>query len=301
MFYSIFFLSESSFAMRTLVVTSDGMAPSIRTNDLIEVDDNSAFNGLNIGDIIVFTAPNPTEENKTIVSRITAIVEKGNNLTGNVILCAPIAINEVIQEKTMLTKGDGNECSIPGIDFPITEDYYIGKVEQVSNSIGLEKKGLVEDDGDWIWYKNASYDISFQYPDNWKLTHSGMEQPLITLSNVPYTDTIAIGISDHNETNIFENSSLLDYAEKNFTDNYAVTIVEPFVEKTINGIPSVVGRIAEDKLLNDEIQTLVKDIVLMEDKDTLHKIEYSDNVNNYNEAQRDEIWKRFILSFNLSP
>jgi hypothetical protein len=286
--------------MRTLVVASDSMAPSIRTNDLIEVDYNSAFNSLNIGDIIVFTAPDPLEENETIVSRITAIIEKGNNLTGNVMLCAPIAINEIIQEKTILTKGDANECSIPGIDFPITEDNYIGKVEQVSNSIGLEKKGLIEDDIDWISYKNVSYDISFQYPDNWKLTHSDIEQPLLTLSNVPHTSTITISISNHNETNIFKNSSLLDYAKKNFTDNYAVSIIEPFVEKTINGVPSVVGRIAEDKLLNDEIQTLVKDIILMKDKDTLYKIEYSDNMNNYNEEQRDEIWKRFVLSFNLS-
>jgi len=34
-----------------------------------------------------------------------AIIEKGNNLTGNVVLCAPIAMNEVIEKKT-LTKGD---------------------------------------------------------------------------------------------------------------------------------------------------------------------------------------------------
>jgi signal peptidase len=37
-----------------------------------------------------------------------AIIEKGDNLTGNVVLCAPIAINEEIQQKTLLTKGDAN-------------------------------------------------------------------------------------------------------------------------------------------------------------------------------------------------
>jgi hypothetical protein len=71
-------------------------------------------------------------------------------------------------------------------------------------------------------------------------------------------------------------------------------------EKAINGIPAVVGRIVEDKLVNDEIQSLIKDIILMEYKDILYKIEYSDNVNNYDEVKRDEIWKRFILSFNIS-
>ena len=62
-----------------------------------------------------------------------AIIEKGNNLTVNVVLCAPIAINEVIQKKTLLTKGDVNECSIPGIDFPITVDNYIGTVVKVNS------------------------------------------------------------------------------------------------------------------------------------------------------------------------
>lgn len=122
------------------VVASGSMIPVLNVNDLIIVwakDNNTSFDSANIGDIIVFKAPDPREENKTIVHRVSAIIENGNNLTGNVILCAPIAVNDVIQEKTILTKGDANECSIPGIDFPITQENYVGKVVYTIPQIGI--------------------------------------------------------------------------------------------------------------------------------------------------------------------
>ncbi|TVP41380.1 hypothetical protein NARC_30094 [Candidatus Nitrosocosmicus arcticus] len=131
MINSISFLYQSSFALTTFVAASDSMAPSIRTHDIVNTDENFSFDDLKIDDIIVFRAPDPAEENKTVVSRITAVIENGNNVTGNVVLCAPIAINNPIQERTILTKGDANECSIPGIDFPIDEQNYIGKVVSV--------------------------------------------------------------------------------------------------------------------------------------------------------------------------
>lgn len=122
------------------VVASGSMIPVLNVNDLIVVwskDNSTSFANANIGDIIVFKASDPREENKTIVHRVSAIIEKGNNLTGNVILCAPIAINQVIQEKTILTKGDANECSIPGIDFPVTKENYVGKVIYTIPQIGI--------------------------------------------------------------------------------------------------------------------------------------------------------------------
>jgi signal peptidase len=122
------------------VVASGSMIPVLNVNDLIIVwakDNNTSFDSANIGDIIVFKASDPKEENKTIVHRVSAIIENGNNLTGNVILCAPIAVNDVIQEKTILTKGDANECSIPGIDFPITQENYVGKVVYTIPQIGI--------------------------------------------------------------------------------------------------------------------------------------------------------------------
>ncbi len=127
-------LNEPSNATRKYRQGSGSMIPVIHHDDLITVDDEySPFKGVKIGDIIAFRAPDPSEENKVIVHRVMAVIENGNNLTGNVILCAPIAVNEVIQEKTILTKGDANECSIPGIDFPITVSNYIGTVIKVNS------------------------------------------------------------------------------------------------------------------------------------------------------------------------
>ena len=127
-------LTQTSFSLKKYVMGSDGMVPTIHSDDLITVDNEfSPFKGVKIGDIIVFKILDPNEDNKVIVHRVSAIIENGNNLTGNVILCAPIAVNEVIQEKTILTRGDANECSIPGIDFPITVNNYIGKVIRINS------------------------------------------------------------------------------------------------------------------------------------------------------------------------
>lgn len=135
-------LVQSSFSIRKYHACSASMSPVIHFDDLITVDDEfSPFKGVKIGDIVVYRAPDPAEENKVIVHRVMAIIEKGNNLTGNVVLCAPIAVNEVIQNKTLLTKGDANECPIPGIDFPITVDNYIGTVIKV-NSEYLADSGI---------------------------------------------------------------------------------------------------------------------------------------------------------------
>lgn len=127
-------LTEASNAIRKYRQGSGSMSPLIQLDDLITVDDEfSPFKEVRIGDIIAYRAPDPAEDKKVLVHRVMAMIEDGNNLTGNVILCAPIAINEVIQEKTLLTKGDANECSIPGIDFPITVNNYIGKVIKINS------------------------------------------------------------------------------------------------------------------------------------------------------------------------
>jgi hypothetical protein len=276
------------------------MVPTIMFDDKIEVDDKEPLSEIKVGNIIAFRAQDPVEENKVIVHRVSAIIENGNNLTGNVILCAPIAINEVIREKTLLTKGDANECSIPGIDFPVTVDNYLGKVERVYNSMGLEKIIETNSDINWTSYENTTNGISFQYPENWRLSYSDSDEFILTLSNLPHTNTITIGISDQNHNNILNNSSLLNFANRNFTHNYGVTVLEPFTEKTINGVPAIIGRIAKEKLTDSKIESQVKDIILMKSKDLLYKVEYKDNLNNYDDAQRDIIWKRFILSFNIS-
>lgn len=108
------------------------MSPTIPYNSTVIVDTNvSQFNDLKIGDIIAFKTPVENGGNRIVIHRISAIIEHGNNKTGETVLCGPVETNSVIQERTLLTKGDDNRCSLPEIDFPITLKEYVGKVTSI--------------------------------------------------------------------------------------------------------------------------------------------------------------------------
>ena len=298
--YALISFLQLTYGVQQFSQGSGSMEPTIMRDDKIDANDKESFDAIKIGDIIAFRAPDSVEENKVIVHRVTAIITDGNNLTGDVILCAPIAIDEVIQEKTILAKGDANECSIPGIDFPITSENYIGKVERIYDSFGLTRNFENPKDTQWNSYSSPTNGLSFQYPDNWKTTYDSKSKPEIILSNRPNTDSITI--SNLNESSLLthKNSSLLEIAKKDFENVYGVIVLDPFVEKTINGHDGVIGKIAEEKLVNDTINQQVKDIILLQNNNSIHMIEYSDTSDNYNENKRDEIWKRFTLSLNFS-
>lgn len=104
------------------VVASGSMVPVLNINDLIVVwgkDNSTSFNSAKVNDIIVFRAPDPIEENKTIVHRVAQILYDPDG-------------NKVIR-----TKGDANPYSIPGVDFPITKENYVGKVVLTVPQIGI--------------------------------------------------------------------------------------------------------------------------------------------------------------------
>ena len=96
------------------VVSSGSMIPNLNIFDVIVVQGHVNFDQLKVGDIIVFNRPNGHD--KVIVHRVAEILNKD-----------PLVIR---------TKGDANPGSIPGTDFPITKDDYIGKVEYVVPQIG---------------------------------------------------------------------------------------------------------------------------------------------------------------------
>ncbi|WP_316506459.1 signal peptidase I [Nitrosopumilus sp.] len=87
------------------VVASGSMIPELLIDDIIVVQGNIPFEEIEIGDIIVFNRP--SDHNKVIVHRVVTIL--GDD------------------PKTIRTKGDANSGSIPGTDFPITEEEYLGK------------------------------------------------------------------------------------------------------------------------------------------------------------------------------
>jgi len=97
------------------IVSSGTMAPELQVFDVLVVQGNDPFESVKVGDIIVFNRP--AGNDRVIVHRVVELFE-----------------NE--EPYSIRTKGDANPASIPGTDFPITEEEYIGKVAYVIPQIG---------------------------------------------------------------------------------------------------------------------------------------------------------------------
>ena len=113
------------------VVASGSMLPTLEVNDVIVIESNTAFEDIKKSDIIVFFSPAKYEmylkgesggEERVIVHRVEVIVSE--------------------DPKIIKTRGDNNPRSMTGVDFPITEREYIGKVEYVIPQVGYITKIL---------------------------------------------------------------------------------------------------------------------------------------------------------------
>ena len=102
------------------VVSSGSMYPTLAMYDIIVVTGHAQFDDVTIGDVIVFDRPK--DEAKVIVHRVVAKVGDDPKVLG--------------------TKGDNNQSSIPGTDFPITEKEYTGTVIHVVPQVGYITKIL---------------------------------------------------------------------------------------------------------------------------------------------------------------
>ena len=115
------------------VVASGSMIPVLEIYDVLVVQGNcfdlggildyedcirfswyTPFEDIEVGDIIVFDRPK--DHNRVIVHRVASIISD--------------------DPKTIRTQGDANPGSIPGTDFPITEEEYIGKVAYTLPQVG---------------------------------------------------------------------------------------------------------------------------------------------------------------------
>ena len=96
------------------VVASGSMIPVLEVYDVLIVSGHEPFDELEVGDIIVFDRP--SDHNRVIVHRVASILDE--------------------DPRTIRTKGDANPASIPGTDFPITEEEYIGKVAYTLPQVG---------------------------------------------------------------------------------------------------------------------------------------------------------------------
>jgi len=100
------------------VVSSGSMYPELAMYDIIVISGHALFEDVKIGDIIVFDRPK--DHDKVIVHRVVAVV--------------------VDDPLTLRTKGDNNQNSIVGTDYPITEEEYIGTVVYVIPQVGYITK-----------------------------------------------------------------------------------------------------------------------------------------------------------------
>lgn len=111
------------------VVASGSMIPLLNVGDLLIIkysSDNKdsspfSFNSLKVGDIIIFKAPYYKVEGKDriIVHRVAQIATDFDG------------------DRVIRTKGDANSGSIPGLDYPLREKDYIGKLVYHIPKVGL--------------------------------------------------------------------------------------------------------------------------------------------------------------------
>jgi len=97
------------------VVSSGSMYPELAMYDIIVISGHASFEDVKIGNIIVFDRPK--DHDRVIVHRVVAVVDD--------------------DPKTLRTKGDSNQRSIVGTDYPITEKEYIGTVVYVVPQVGF--------------------------------------------------------------------------------------------------------------------------------------------------------------------
>lgn len=122
--FSIYFATSAD--IQFFVVVSESMRPKLNTGDIVIINPNTnqnvSFASLKIGDIIAFEEPKreaQAESKKIVVHRVHQISE---NLNG---------------ERIVTTKGDANHSPIEFVDFPITKDEFVGKVEHDIPYLGL--------------------------------------------------------------------------------------------------------------------------------------------------------------------
>ena len=106
------------------VVSSGSMYPQLAMYDIIVITGHTPFEDIKVGDIIVFDRPK--DHDKVIVHRVVAVVDD--------------------DPKTLRTKGDNNQASIPGTDFPITEQEYVGTVVHVIPQVGSDGESWNHED-----------------------------------------------------------------------------------------------------------------------------------------------------------
>jgi signal peptidase len=159
------------------VVSSGSMEPKLNVFDVLVVQGNDPFDKIQKGDIIVFNRP--SGHDRVIVHRVAEILDE--------------------DPRVIRTKGDANPASIPGTDFPITEEEYIGKVAYVIPQIGYVTRILTPPINYIIIAVIVGIMIYKQYGKN--KTKSG---PVISSDQFPPSDSDVVKTSTSNGIEHFD-------------------------------------------------------------------------------------------------
>ena len=111
-----YFETEFDNPLPFFVIYSDTMSPALKVNDLVIIGYGNMFNFTHVGEIIVFNKP--AGEDRVIVHRISEITSENG-------------------KRIIITKGDASPVSIPGVDFPINSQNFIGRVKFVVPEVGI--------------------------------------------------------------------------------------------------------------------------------------------------------------------
>ena len=111
-----YFETEFDNPLPFFVIYSDTMSPALKVNDLVIIGDGNMFNFTHVGEIIVFNKP--AGEDRVIVHRISEITSENG-------------------KRIIITKVDASPVSIPGVDFPIISQNFIGRIKFVVPEVGI--------------------------------------------------------------------------------------------------------------------------------------------------------------------
>ena len=121
------------------VVISDSMNSALHVDDLLVVSSRVDFADINVGDIILFNQPSEyaiIHDEDNDIDGQDIIMLDDPSIHGSVIAHRVVAVLED-SPRTLMTQGDANAKPIPGVDFPITQDEYLGKAVYIVPEVGV--------------------------------------------------------------------------------------------------------------------------------------------------------------------
>ena len=151
--------AEESTNQSSFFIKDENMEPFLKRNDSVMTSNSTSFDSLKIGDVIAFRAPEEAqyktplsvhvqlrEKEKaqnaedTQYETLSVVVKWNNEFCQNSNETHPIKVSRIsdigtiFDKRVVKTKADANPDSIPGIDFPLFKENYIGKVVSVTHN-----------------------------------------------------------------------------------------------------------------------------------------------------------------------